>query len=140
MSKKEKREALRKLEYTEANLLRVSDVLAEQERRMNSLKRQVAKARRYQELATDVKILDTHLSHRKYTEFSAEREELQNSIHSLEVRENELEVGLPEKEEAVVTARDAAQQCRKCRGKSHCLQQGAAIRVGGTRQPEQERH
>ena len=107
--KKEKREALRKLEYTEANLLRVSDVLAEQERRMNSLKRQVAKARRYQELATDVRVLDTHLSHRKYTEYTAELGELETSIHSLEVRENELEVGLPEKEQAVVAARDAAQ-------------------------------
>ncbi|BDS05628.1 chromosome partition protein Smc [Oceaniferula spumae] len=107
--KKEKKEALRKLEYTEANLLRVSDVLAEQERRMNSLKRQVAKARRYQELAKDVRILDTHLSHRKFTEYSAELSELETSIHSLEVRETELEVGLPEKEEAVVNARDAAQ-------------------------------
>lgn len=107
--KKEKKEALRKLEYTEANLLRVSDVLAEQERRMNSLKRQVAKARRYQELATDVKILDTHMSHRKFTEYNAELGELQNSVRSLEVRETELEVGLPGKEEAVVRARDAAQ-------------------------------
>ncbi len=107
--KKEKKEALRKLEYTEANLLRVSDVLAEQERRMNSLKRQVAKARRYQELATDVRVLDTHLAHRKFTEYSAELSELETSIHSLEVRETELEVGLPEKEQAVVDARDAAQ-------------------------------
>ena len=107
--KKEKKEALRKLEYTEANLLRVSDVLAEQERRMNSLKRQVAKARRYQELAKDVRVLDTHLAHRKFTEYSAELSELENSIYSLEVRETELEVGLPEKEQAVVQARDAAQ-------------------------------
>ena len=107
--KKEKREALRKLEYTEANLLRVSDVLAEQERRMNSLKRQVAKARRYKELATDVRVLDSHLSHRKYTQYNAELSELENSIRSLEVRETELETGLPEKEQAVVKARDAAQ-------------------------------
>ncbi|MBK1855959.1 chromosome segregation protein SMC [Verrucomicrobiaceae bacterium 5K15] len=107
--KKEKKEALRKLEYTEANLLRVSDVLAEQERRMNSLKRQVAKARRYQELAKDVRILDTHLAHRKFTEYTAELSELENSIHSLEVRETELEVGLPQKESAVIEARDAAQ-------------------------------
>ena len=107
--KKEKKEALRKLEYTEANLLRVSDVLAEQERRMNSLKRQVAKARRYQELAKDVRILDTHLAHRKFTEYTAELSELQNSIHSLEVREHELDVRMPEKEQAVVQARDAAQ-------------------------------
>ena len=107
--KKEKKEALRKLEYTEANLLRVSDVLAEQERRMNSLKRQVAKARRYQELAKDVRILDTHLGHRKFTEYTAELGELETSIHSLEVRETELEVGLPQKESAVIEARDAAQ-------------------------------
>ncbi|NWK54096.1 chromosome segregation protein SMC [Verrucomicrobiaceae bacterium N1E253] len=108
--KKEKKEALRKLEYTEVNLLRVSDVLAEQERRMNSLKRQVSKARRYQELAKDVTILDTHFSHKKCTEYKAELSELENSIHSLEVRETELEVGLPEKEQAVVEARDAAQR------------------------------
>lgn len=107
--KKEKKEALRKLEYTEANLLRVSDVLAEQERRMNSLKRQVAKARRYQELAKDVRILDTHFSHHKYTLYRAELQELENSIYSLEVRENELDVHLPEKEQAVVAARDEAQ-------------------------------
>ena len=64
--KKEKKEALRKLEYTEANLLRIGDVLAEQERRINSLKRQVSKARRYQALAKDTKVLDTHLSHRRF--------------------------------------------------------------------------
>ena len=78
--KREKREAMRKLEYTEANLLRVSDVLAEQERRMNSLKRQVAKARRYQALAADVRVLDTHLGHKRFVELSAECGELNTSI------------------------------------------------------------
>ena len=106
--KREKKDALRKLDYTEANLLRVSDVLAEQERRMNSLKRQVAKARRYKSLAEDVRILDTHLGHRRYVEFGAERDELKNSIRSLEATETELERLMEPKEEAVADARLAA--------------------------------
>ena len=106
--KREKKEALRKLEYTEANLLRVSDVLAEQERRMNSLKRQVSKARRYQALATDVRVLDTHLGHRKFVELTGQRGELATSIHALEVRDSEIERQLPAKEEAVSEARAAA--------------------------------
>lgn len=108
--KKEKKEALRKLDYTQANLLRVSDVLAEQERRMNSLKRQVAKARRFQALAKNVRVLDTHLSHRKYAEIKAQAEELRRSIRSLEVREHEIEQDLPEREQAVIVARDNAQE------------------------------
>ncbi|MCX6877201.1 MAG: chromosome segregation protein SMC [Verrucomicrobia bacterium] len=106
--KREKKEALRKLEYTEANLLRVSDVLAEQDRRMNSLRRQVAKARRYQALAADVRVLDTHLGHKRFVELTAERAELTVSIRSLEVRDTELEMQLPAKEEAVAEARAAA--------------------------------
>jgi chromosome segregation protein len=106
--KREKKEALRKLEYTEANLLRVSDVLAEQERRMNSLKRQVAKARRYQAIAADTRVLDSHLGHKKFVELTAERDELLTSIRGLEVRDTELEMQLPAKEEAVAQARAEA--------------------------------
>ena len=106
--KREKKEALRKLEYTEANLLRVSDVLAEQERRMNSLRRQVAKARRYQALASNVRILDTHLGHKKYLEMSAALGELKTSIHALDVRETEIEAQMPAKEELVAEARQVA--------------------------------
>lgn len=106
--KREKKDALRKLEYTEANLLRVSDVLAEQERRMNSLKRQVAKARRFQSLSTDHRVLDTHLAHKRYVEISAERAELTNSIRSLDAQDSHLDRQLPEKEEAVSEARSAA--------------------------------
>jgi len=108
--KKEKKEAIRKLDYTQANLLRVSDVLAEQERRMNSLKRQVAKARRFKSLANDVKVLDTHLSHKRYVELSAELQELKNSIRSLSARELEIERNMPEKDRAVGLARENARK------------------------------
>ncbi len=106
--KREKKEALRKLEFTEANLLRVSDVLAEQERRMNSLRRQVAKARRYQALAADTRVLDSHLGHRKFVQLTAERDELAVSIRGLEARDSELERQLPGKEEIVTEARTTA--------------------------------
>ena len=106
--KKEKKEALRKLEYTEANLLRVHDVLEEQARRINSLKRQVAKARRYQALANDVKILDTHLCHKRFSEQTAGREELVNSLKSIETQRESFEESLPEVEMEVVRARDMA--------------------------------
>jgi len=108
--KREKKDALRKLEYTEANLLRVSDVLAEQERRMNSLKRQVAKARRFQALSTDYRVLDTHLAHKRYVEITAARAELTNSIRSLDAQDSHFERQLPEKEELVASARTAARQ------------------------------
>jgi chromosome segregation protein len=108
--KREKKDALRKLEYTEANLLRVSDVLAEQERRMNSLKRQVAKARRFQALSTDYHVLDTHLAHKRYVEITAARAELTNSIRSLDAQDSHLDRQLPEKEEIVAEARTAARQ------------------------------
>ncbi|MFD2257198.1 chromosome segregation protein SMC [Luteolibacter algae] len=106
--KREKKDALRKLEYTEANLLRVSDVLAEQERRMNSLKRQVAKARRFQSLSADYHILDTHLAHKRFTEITGQRAELTTSIRSLEAQDSHLSYQLPEKEEKVSEARSSA--------------------------------
>lgn len=108
--KKDKKEALRKLEYTEANLLRTGDVIAEQERRMNSLKRQVSKARRFKELSSSVRILDTHLSHKNWTEFKASESELETNLKSLENEVDCLELELPAFEKAVSESRDASQE------------------------------
>src|SRR5207244_3384693 len=58
--KGQKREALRKLEATEANLLRIGDVIKEVKRQIGSLQRQAGKARRYQALHSDLRVLETH--------------------------------------------------------------------------------
>src|ERR1041384_5530900 len=58
--KAQKREALRKLEATEANLLRIGDVIKEVKRQIGSLQRQAGKARRYQALHADLRVIETH--------------------------------------------------------------------------------
>ena len=105
--KSQKKEALRKLEYTEANLLRVTDIIEEVKRQINSLNRQANKARRYQELLTDVRVLDVHYSHRQFIELDGEKSELANSIQSLGTTISDSQSQTVEKEKAIVEARDS---------------------------------
>src|SRR5213083_928815 len=70
--KTQKREALRKLEATEANLLRIGDVIKEVKRQIGSLQRQAGKARRYQALHADLHVLDTQYSRTQLDSLEAE--------------------------------------------------------------------
>ncbi|HET9418074.1 MAG TPA: chromosome segregation protein SMC [Chthoniobacterales bacterium] len=69
--KAQKREALRKLEATEANLLRIGDVIKEVKRQIGSLQRQAGKARRYQALHADLRVLDLHYSRKQLAALEA---------------------------------------------------------------------
>ncbi|MDQ3626674.1 MAG: chromosome segregation protein SMC, partial [Verrucomicrobiota bacterium] len=70
--KGQKKEAMRKLEATEANLLRIGDIIKEVKRQIGSLQRQAGKARRYQTLMTDLQVLDTHQSRHKLEQLESE--------------------------------------------------------------------
>lgn len=65
--KSDRKEALRKLEQTEANLLRLTDVIAEVKRQIGSLQRQAGKARRYQTLREELRVLDLYVSRQRLT-------------------------------------------------------------------------
>jgi len=53
--KAKKREAMKKLEETDANLLRVNDIITEVKRQIGSIERQASKARRYKEVFDKLK-------------------------------------------------------------------------------------
>ncbi|MGA3182348.1 MAG: chromosome segregation protein SMC [Verrucomicrobiota bacterium] len=64
--KTQKNESLRKLEATEQNLLRVSDLIREVKRQIGSLQRQAGKARRYNQLMLELRHLDTQLARHQF--------------------------------------------------------------------------
>jgi len=104
--KSQKKEALRKLEYTEANLLRVSDIIKEVKRQIGSLQRQAAKARRYQALMDDLRTFDLHLSHRNYLRLSEELTSVQSALASSEDIRQAGEAAISEREAELETCRE----------------------------------
>ncbi|MDQ6625762.1 MAG: chromosome segregation protein SMC, partial [Verrucomicrobiota bacterium] len=85
--KGQKKEALRKLEATEANLLRIGDIIKEVKRQIGSLQRQAGKARRYQTLMTDLHVLDTHHSRNKLEQLENELSRCREAIEKFEEAE-----------------------------------------------------
>src|SRR5881396_457116 len=84
--KTQKKEALRKLEATDANLLRIGDVIKEVKRQIGSLQRQAGKARRYQALHADLRVLETHHACKQLAslerDLAAVREEIERLMES----------------------------------------------------------
>src|SRR2546423_797442 len=87
--KTQKKEALRKLEATEANLLRIGDIIKEVKRQIGSLQRQAGKARRYQVLHADLQVLDTHHSRAQLDKLETELENARTEIARLQEAEND---------------------------------------------------
>ena len=80
----------RKLESTEKDLIRIEDIMSEVEKNVRSLRRQVAKAERYQEITSELRDLEIRLANHDYSLI----------LHELEPAETKLTLIRDEREEA----------------------------------------
>src|SRR5881628_593602 len=81
--KSQKKEALRKLEYAEQNLVRVADLVREVKRQIGSLQRQAGKARRYKQLSMELQHLDSQLARHQFDVLQAEIAEREANVNRL---------------------------------------------------------
>jgi chromosome segregation protein len=88
--KSQKKESLRKLEYTDQNLLRIADLIREVKRQIGSLQRQAGKARRYKQIAQELQHLDTQFARHQFDVLQAEIAEKQAAAEKLR---GEIETG-----------------------------------------------
>ncbi|MBN2644180.1 MAG: chromosome segregation protein SMC [Desulfuromonadaceae bacterium] len=92
-----KKAAERKIEATQANLLRLDDIVGEVRRQLDSLERQARRAERFRSLRLRLKTLDVQLAGKQWRELSAalallqqQEQQLRDSLALAEARERQM--------------------------------------------------
>ncbi len=85
--KARRRAAERKMEYTQQNLLRVTDIVSELERRLDSLERQAKKAEKYKRLKTEMRDIELHFSSHRWLELQSQKKVLEAKLAELNADE-----------------------------------------------------
>lgn len=85
--KKQKAEALRKLDATQQNLLRVRDIIVEVKKQLTSLERQARQARSFQTLQQEARTLEIELLSRDYRLYRTGLDTVEVEAQALETQE-----------------------------------------------------
>jgi len=124
--KADKKEALRKLEHTEANLLRLADVIREVKRQIISLQRQAGKAKRYKDLSEEMRSLDIYVTQERIKEYARKINALTGELQVLEQTVSELHRQVETAESEAESSRQALSQLEQTI--SQAMEQASAAR------------
>ncbi|HVN37613.1 MAG TPA: chromosome segregation protein SMC [Myxococcota bacterium] len=111
--KARRREAESKIESTQQNLLRVSDVLGEIRRQIASTERQARKAARYKRLRETLRVLELSLAADERAEIAAAAASSQAELQALRDRVTATEMAQAERELAIQNERIALAECER---------------------------
>lgn len=96
--KSQKKEALRKLELTEGNLMRVTDIIKEVRRQIGSLQRQANKARRFKKFHDRLRYLEARISLHRFKQLSGQLGGKEEALAKLESEYRQIEEALESRE------------------------------------------
>ena len=104
--KQRKKEAIKKLEETEDNIVRINDIIHEIERETANLKEQASQAERYQYLQAQLRDLELDLSFREYNQFIQELSETQSNLDQILTASSQINQTIQETEQQVEDAQN----------------------------------
>jgi len=105
--KSRRRAAERKMEATEANLLRVADLVTELAKRLDSLGRQARKAEKYRTLKARMQHIELHHATHRWLALAAEQKQLAQRLAALSGTERAAVEGVRALEDAIAIERTA---------------------------------
>jgi len=105
--KEQKKEALRKLDHTDQNLLRIQDTIREVKRQIGSLQRQAGKARRYKDIMVKLQHLECQLARHHYDVLVHEITERRTESEELRTEHEKFSDGVIQAEEEIGKLRES---------------------------------
>lgn len=121
--KREKREAVKELEKTRTNLLRISDVLNDKEARLKELEVQANRAGEFHALKNDVRDIEVFFAQHQFNELVAKYEQIQLELSKIELTRKRQQESLEVYQKQLLQSRSGLEVMDNRRGEKMRLKQ-----------------